>query len=326
MVKLYTPVELPSGKGDLVLSDRIMILGSCFADRIGCKLRDAGFDVCLNPFGTLYNPASVAAALERLESGEQFSRKDCIEMGAGAGLVCSFSHHTSFARADEEQFLANANRALEEASAFWKSCNRLIVTYGTAFVWTRDGKVVANCLKRLPAEFDHKMMDVGQCRAHMERVAEIAGGRKLMLTVSPIRHLAQGAHSNTLSKATLQLASDCLVREGKAEYFPSYEIILDELRDYRFYADDLTHPAPLALEYIWQQVEKHLFTPEAVEASTLCQALQKQLSHRPLHPETEAYKSFLEQTMLKISQICAKFPYLDLKNEQEQCRTQLNRL
>ena len=186
MVKLYTPVELPSGKGDLVLSDRIMILGSCFADRIGCKLRDAGFDVCLNPFGTLYNPASVAGALERLESGEQFSRKDCIEMGAGAGLVCSFSHHTSFARADEEQFLANANRALEEASAFWKSCNRLIVTYGTAFVWTRDGKVVANCLKRLPAEFDHKMMDVGQCRAHMERVAEIAGGRKLMLTVSPI--------------------------------------------------------------------------------------------------------------------------------------------
>ena len=283
MVKLYTPVELPSGKGDLVLSDRIMILGSCFADRIGCKLRDAGFDVCLNPFGTLYNPASVAAALERLESGEQFSRKDCIEMGAGAGLVCSFSHHTSFARADEEQFLANANRALEEASAFWKSCNRLIVTYGTAFVWTRDGKVVANCLKRLPAEFDHKMMDVGQCRAHMERVAEVAGGRKLMLTVSPIRHLAQGAHSNTLSKATLQLASDCLVREGKAEYFPSYEIILDELRDYRFYADDLVHPSDKAVEVIWERFLDCCTVPSEREVIRQNEKAARRMAHRPVH-------------------------------------------
>ena len=283
MVKLYTPVELPSGKGDLVLSDRIMILGSCFADRIGCKLRDAGFDVCLNPFGTLYNPASVAAALERLESGEQFSRKDCIEMGAGAGLVCSFSHHTSFARADEEQFLANANRALEEASAFWKSCNRLIVTYGTAFDWTRDGKVVANCRKRLPAEFDHKMMDVGQCRAHMERVAEIAGGRKLMLTVSPIRHLAQGAHSNTLSKATLQLASDCLVREGKAEYFPSYEIILDELRDYRFYADDLVHPSDKAVEVIWERFLDCCTAPSEREVIRQNEKAARRMAHRPVH-------------------------------------------
>ena len=314
MVKLYTPVELPSGKGDLVLSDRIMILGSCFADRIGCKLRDAGFDVCLNPFGTLYNPASVAAALERLESGEQFSRKDCIEMGAGAGLVCSFSHHTSFARADEEQFLANANRALEEASAFWKSCNRLIVTYGTAFVWTRDGKVVANCLKRLPAEFDHKMMDVGQCRAHMERVAEIAGGRKLMMTVSPIRHLAQGAHSNTLSKATLQLASDCLVREGKAEYFPSYEIILDELRDYRFYADDLVHPSPMAVELVRQYFAQNFFDKQTQEYVRDVEPLVKASQHRPIHPDSEAHQAFKCQINLKIDQLIEKYSNFGLSN------------
>ena len=204
-------------------------------------------------------------------------------MGAGAGLVCSFSHHTSFARADEEQFLANANLAMEEASAFWKSCNRLIVTYGTAFVWTRDGKVVANCLKRLPAEFDHKMMDVGQCRAHMERVAEIAGGRKLMLTVSPIRHLAQGAHSNTLSKATLQLASDCLVREGKAEYFPSYEIILDELRDYRFYADDLVHPSDKAVEVIWERFLDCCTAPSEREVIRQNEKAARRMAHRPVH-------------------------------------------
>lgn len=246
-MNLSTTVDTTGFGGRISLDDSIMILGSCFADNIGAKMQDAGFNVCINPFGTLYNPASVWTAVARLDSAASFTSSECLPMGAGAGLVCSFSHHTSFARPTEEEFLDNANARLEEAADFWRRCNKLVVTFGTAMVWRHDGEVVSNCLKRPAREFTHEMLDLAEimdCIACIESM-----GKDCIFTVSPIRHLSQGAHINTLSKSLLHIA----LSDSGVEYFPAYEILLDELRDYRFFAEDMCHPSPTAAQIIWER-------------------------------------------------------------------------
>lgn len=258
MIKLMTEIALAPGGVQFSLSDRILVLGSCFADEIGRKLQQSGFNVCVNPFGTLYNPLSVLSALKRLSQGTPFGAEDCVSMGAGAGKICSFSHHTSFARGTQEEFLENANAQLESACRFWRSCNRVIITLGTAFVWEHHSAgVVSNCLKRDAKEFRHYRLGLEECRRAIGEIAALAEAsaqapasaaaqRQLLFTVSPIRHLAQGAHENTLSKATLHMALEGM------EYFPAYELLNDQLRDYRFYADDLVHPAASAVNVIWE--------------------------------------------------------------------------
>lgn len=253
MVKLITPVLAGESPVQCSLKDRILVLGSCFADAIGARLTDAGFNVCVNPFGTLYNPSSIASALEILSTDTLFGPEDCVQMGAGSQRICSFRHHTSFSRSSEAEFLEYANSALMQAREFWRQCNKVIITFGTAFVWEHEkAGIVANCLKRNAAEFTHRMMDMQECRQCMEKISQLCAGRGIIFTVSPIRHLSLGAHSNTLSKATLHLAAEAALTSGTA-YFPAYEIVCDELRDYRFYAEDLVHPSKTAEDIVWER-------------------------------------------------------------------------
>lgn len=268
---MFTPVNIETLDVQIGLQDRIMVLGSCFADNVGARMAAAGFDVCVNPFGTLYNPASIYNAIARLESGQPFTEEECVDMGAGAGLVCSYSHHTSFARPSKAEFLENANGKLAVSSAFWHSCNKVIITYGTAFVWkakdllsasetnklntltnllpTQDSAlgVVSNCLKRPAAEFTRVLLGIDEAKALTDAISDSFPGKEFIFTVSPIRHLSDGAHANTLSKATLHLAT-----AGHC-YFPAFELLNDELRDYRFYAEDLVHPSPAAVGYVWEK-------------------------------------------------------------------------
>ena len=163
-MKLQTPVTLDPAPVSISYHDRIAVLGSCFADEIGERLAAAGFDLLCNPFGTLYNPVSIGNAVARLTAGVPFTADEVVEMGAGAGRYCSFWHHTSFARETPEAFLENANAVLEEAAAFWKDCNRVIVTLGTAWAFRFDatGETVANCLKRPGTEFTRYRLTVAQ--------------------------------------------------------------------------------------------------------------------------------------------------------------------
>ena len=253
-MKLFTEIEVPQTDFSIGLKDRVVLLGSCFSDSIGAHLRDAGFNVCANPFGTLYNPASIASAVGRLDSGKPFTEEDCVEMGAGAGLVCSYEHHTSFARKSAEEFLDNANAQLEEAVNFWRSSNKVIITLGTAYVWKAGGRVVSNCLKRPSAEFTRERLTVGQCADLLRGIMSRHPEKQFVLTVSPIRHLSGGAHDNTLSKSTLHLGiEEALSVCSNACYFPAYEILMDELRDYRFYDRDLVHPRDVAVDCIWEK-------------------------------------------------------------------------
>lgn len=279
-MKLFT--EIPCEKvAELALSDRICVLGSCFADEIGARMEAAGFDVLRNPFGTLYNPASIAAAVARLDNAEPFTPEDCLEMGAGAGRICSFSHHTSFARPTAEEFLAHANERLAKASARWCACKRVILTLGTAWVWRaleRPGQpVVANCLKRPAREFAHELLSVEACTELLRGIIESHPDKQFILTVSPIRHLGDGAHANTVSKSTLHLA----VQQLPVAYFPAYEIVMDELRDYRFYADDLVHPAPVAVQIVWERFLDACTLPSERERILAAERASRAAAHRP---------------------------------------------
>lgn len=256
-LKLQTPVETGRSKVGVSLNDKIVILGSCFADNMGQKMVDLGFDVCLNPFGTLYNPVSVCNSVARLTSGIPFSKDECVQMGAGAGLVCSFSHHTSFARRTEDEFLQVANASLKEASLRWKAASKVIITLGTAWIYEylRSGETVSNCLKIDAKEFSRRRLSVRETATLLMNMIARHPEKEFIFTVSPIRHFKDGAHGNQISKSTLLLALDEVLAKfpERCEYFPAYEIVLDELRDYRFYAADMIHPSDQAVDYLWSR-------------------------------------------------------------------------
>ena len=253
-MKLTTPVVFDCPHDVFSYEDAIVFLGSCFASSVGNGMKEAGFDVMVNPFGPLYNPLSISNAASRLQSGIPFTGDDCVPLGAGADKICSFSHHTSFARASAEAFLENANASLSEASEFWHKATVVVVTLGTSLCWQRidTGETVTNCLKRPASEFVRKALDTATTAVILKAIVARYPEKKFIFTVSPVRHFGDGAHANQLSKSVLLLASDEAVRSsgGRALYFPSYEIMMDELRDYRFYDPGMTHPTAQAADYI----------------------------------------------------------------------------
>lgn len=265
-LKLQTPVSAGRSKVEVSMQDKIFILGSCFADNIGERMMDLGFEACVNPFGTLYNPVSVCNSVSRLISAIPFTEDECVEMGAGAGLICSFSHHTSFARTTREEFLDNANHSLAAASKAWEEAAKVIITLGTAwcFEYMPSGEIVSNCLKIDSKLFSRRRLSVSETAVLLRNMVGKNPGKEFIFTVSPIRHLKDGAHGNQLSKSTLLLAIEdvCNAFPDRCEYFPAYEIVLDELRDYRFYAEDMVHPSAQAVSYLWNR-----FVDFAVPAS-----------------------------------------------------------
>ena len=262
-MKLQTPVADAPCKVGISYKDRIMMLGSCFTDNIGRQLADFGFEVCVNPFGTLYNPASILAAVRRLISGEHFTEEDCVEIGAGDRRICSFSHHTSHARCTHEEFISDANHDLDEAASFFRTCSKVIITLGTSWCYRHIEKdlIVSNCLKHPAAEYIREFLPAEDTAAILQEIMTLCNQeegmtpKEFIFTVSPIRHFKDGAHGNQISKASLLIGVDRAIRELegqslKADYFPAYEIMMDELRDYRFYAEDMCHPSQQAVNYI----------------------------------------------------------------------------
>ena len=269
MMKLQTPVADEPCKVGISYEDKIMMLGSCFTDNIGRQLVDYGFDVCVNPFGTLYNPVSILRSVERLISGTPFTAEDCVQIGAGDTRWCSFSHHTSFARASREEFLEHANMALKAAHEHFLSCSKVIITLGTSWCFRHkeSDAIVSNCLKHPASEFFRERVSAAEVTEALRRIVELccessAGvcPKQFIFTVSPIRHFKDGAHGNQISKSALLLGIDDLLAGLPADlsmnpfyfadYFPAYEIVMDELRDYRFYAEDMCHPTQQTVDYI----------------------------------------------------------------------------
>lgn len=280
MIKLQTPVPDLTCRLEIGYKNKIMLLGSCFSDNIGTILKNYGFNVLTNPFGALYNPLSIAQSILRIADCREFMRTECIPIGAGDQRICSHWHHTSFARNTEEEFLSNANDRLHEAHDFLKECDTVIITLGTSQVFDKKGITVNNCLKQPAKEFTRRRLDSTEILESLQKIireSNIGKEKRYIFTVSPVRHLADGAHNNQLHKAALLLGTDQILDMASqngitADYFPAYEIMMDELRDYRFYAEDLCHPSAQAVNYI---AERFLNWVLPAEEHTLLEAAIK---------------------------------------------------
>ncbi|WP_336527015.1 GSCFA domain-containing protein, partial [Bacteroides acidifaciens] len=241
-------------------------------------------------------------------------------------------HHGSFSASTPEKTLQNINDRLRQAFQTMQQLDWLMLTFGTAYVYEQKetGKVVANCHKLPENNFNRRLLladeIVDEYTSLIISLAARNPNLKILFTVSPIRHIRDGMHANQLSKSTLLLAIDRLQQlfPQHVFYFPSYEIVLDELRDYRFYADDMLHPSPLAVRYLWGRFSETFFSADTKQIMAEIEDIRRDLAHKPFHPGSEAYQRFLGQIVLKIERLIGKYPYLDFQKETELCHMRLN--
>ncbi|MEA4839824.1 MAG: GSCFA domain-containing protein [Bacteroidales bacterium] len=318
-MEFRTAIPVQISDFHLAHTDRMMILGSCFAENIGLLLRESGFRVSLNPFGVLYNPASVGTALHRLWQDQTFREEELVEHD---GFYHSFSHHSSFSGTDPKSTLEKINKAFNQAVVDLKDATCLIITFGTSWVYTLPStdQIVANCHKMPEENFLRRRLTVHEIEYFYIELLEMLFQKKpdlkVLFTVSPIRHLKDGVHENTLSKATLHLAIEDLCESfDHVFYFPAYELLMDDLRDYRFYAEDMVHPSAIAQRYIWDYFSDTCFTKSTKEIVHQVQQIRKAMEHKPFHPEDEAYKRFAKKNIAILELLAAKAPEIDLKEE-----------
>ena len=292
MPQLTTPIPVPKTPFRVDFSTGIVCLGSCFADEVGGRLQMADFHVEVNPYGPLYNPASVASALRRLVEDREVDESDLVQH---EGLWHSWHHHGRFSRPSAEECLAACNERIHQAHRALGEASLLIITFGSAWIFEREGQVVANCHKLPSAEFVRRRMSVEEVVALWKPLLETLQVYYPMLnilfTVSPIRHMADGAHGNQLSKSTLLLAIDQLITHSPKlktlSYFPAYEIVLDELRDYRFYDADMAHPSSLAVDVVWERFQRATMVAAVQQQAHFNAKQHRREQHIPLHPTAD---------------------------------------
>lgn len=311
-MKLYTSVDIAPSEKKIGYDDKILLLGSCFADNIGAKFGEHYFQTTVNPFGTLYNPASIRRSIDL-----SLSRNNKRYMLQHNGLWHSMMHHGTFSHPDKDMLIARCEESQTLLRTALRDATTIIVTFGTSWVYKMDGMVVANCHK-MPAErFNRYRMSASEIIDSWFPLLDQIPNKHWIFTVSPIRHIKDGLHANHLSKANLLQAIDVLIVRAKDlnptstySYFPSYEIMLDELRDYRFYAEDMVHPSQVAVDYIWQRfVDTYMTTDTQGEMRTLHQ-LWLDRHHTLLHPTSEEAMRFRQHIEKRTMALKAIYPWI----------------
>ena len=314
-MQLQTKLNIKPLNQTIVYGDGLLFLGSCFADEVGGICRGLGFDALVNPFGVLYNPASIAQSVERLGSGKPFTQEDVIAVGERQ--YCTFSHNTAFWQTDEAALLGMVNKGLKEACERFLNAKWLIISLGTSWVFRHKEthQVVSNCHKLPARQFDREFLYVEQSVDYLAKMLQAYPDKQFIFTVSPLRHLKDGLHENQLSKAALLLVVDKVCKQfGNAHYFPAYEILLDELRDYRFYKEDMVHPTEQAVRYIWERFVDFAIDPKEKPAMQAAAELRQMLQHRPLFPESEAFRKFETLREKRISDLKRNYPDICFEN------------
>jgi hypothetical protein len=315
-----TIVEIQKQEPGISYSNKIMMLGSCFTENIGKKLEEAKFQLLINPFGILYNPDSIYNSLSRIIEKKIVTRE---ELFAQEGSWKSYSHHSRFSELTPEKFLEKANTSLTEAFTFLRNTDFLFITFGTTWIYRlkKSGDVVSNCHKMPASLFNREKLEevdiVEKYSELIDKIIQLNPAIKIVFTVSPIRHWKDGAHENQLSKATLLLSVDRLKNKypDLVIYFPAYEIVLDELRDYRFYAADMQHPNEIAINYIWERFTHCFFSTETVAIKKDIEKIISAAKHRPFNPESAAFQQFVNQNIHYIDVIEHKYPNLNFDKE-----------
>ena len=309
-----TIIKIPPYPFSISYSDKILILGSCFAENIGRKLSETGFDVNVNPFGVLYNPMSIKSALSDMLNGKIFTEDDLF---SNEGLYHSFDRHGKFSATNPEHCLDNINKSLQDARFHSDNLDYLIITFGTAYVYQlkETGEVVSNCHKLPDKLFERKRLGVNEIVSEyiqlIKQIREKRPGLKILFTVSPIRHLKDGAHENQLSKSILLLAVELLQNAmPDVYYFPAYEIVMDELRDYRFYAEDMCHVSETTVSYIWEQFTAAFMSEDTKKLIRRREKVTKALHHIPFNQDSDSYKRFIQKTEEELERLKKEIPNL----------------
>ncbi|NND34549.1 MAG: GSCFA domain-containing protein [Saprospiraceae bacterium] len=320
----YTSLSIPKPIFQIAPSSRILTMGSCFAGHIGDFFISQKFQALVNPTGILFNPESIVQNLSTVLGKRSISEKEHLLVHSD-GLWHSLLHHGQFSHTNRDAVISKIDSAAREMHQFLVTADLLIITLGTAHIYRhlKTGEIAANCHKLPSVEFVKELLDINTiCKRFdtlLHDLKSFTPGLQVLLTVSPVRYIRDGLMENNQSKATLITVTHKLVKNHEnCHYFPAYEILIDELRDYRFYAKDLVHPSQQAIEYILDKFVQTYFNHPAQRQVHEIMALRQALNHRPLHPQSEAHGRFLEKMRTKIVLLKKEYPKLDFRDEEQQ--------
>lgn len=319
MQHFRTEVPVQESPAKFSYHTRMLFMGSCFTEHMGKRLWDYKFRINLNPFGIVFNPLSIHQHIQLLLKDGMYKPEDLFYH---QDLWHSFQHHSRFSGPDPILTAKRINDALIAAREDLLRSNWLVITLGSAWVYEHlaSGQVVANNHKLPDSEFKRYMLDADkiidtlgttilQLRKHNAKL-------QVLLSVSPVRHLKDGAMGNQLSKATLLVAAHKIAAQAEyVHYFPAYEIMMDDLRDYRFYEADMVHPSGVAIDYIWDKFQKAYVDRRVYPIMQQVEEIRLALSHRPFNNDTESHKNFLKRNLVKAMQLKAAYPEMDFERE-----------
>jgi len=299
--------------------DKIMLLGSCFSENIGDLMEEAKFNCLQNPHGILYNPLNIADSIQECINGKKYTETDLFYANEQWN---SFHHHSRFSDPDKEKCLSNINNKIETAHHFLKESKWLFITFGSAFIYRNNSeqKFVANCHKIPQKEFTKELVSVQQIVTVYEELIDslmtINPTVRLIFTVSPVRYIRDGVAENNLSKSILVQAIHQLVNERKtADYFPAYEIVMDELRDYRFFKTDMVHPNDQAIDYVFERFREFAIDDESLNIFSQIIEIKSAMSHRPFNENSDKHKAFRASYLEKTVNLKQRFAFLELTEE-----------
>lgn len=318
-MELRTTFDITPSANKITYNDPVIFIGSCFATAIGNKFENGHLPVMINPSGTVYNPVSVGITLDKILSEKNYIKKDLYNYN---GLWLSFDHYTDFSSDSQDKVLKSVNLKLVEARKFFATARFLFVTFGTARVyrWKQNGQIVSNCHKIPDSNFRHELLKVSDIISSWNKYLDILKSHypdiKVTFTVSPVRHWKDGAHGNQVSKSVLFLAIEELLKHpSKPAYFPAYELLMDDLRDYRYYDDDMLHPSSTAVDYIWKAFSECYFDVRTRELWKEVSGISKAVSHKIQSDSLEGIKRFAETILSRIDKILKNNPSINLKKE-----------
>jgi hypothetical protein len=319
-----TEINIEAVRNRINLKDKIFSIGSCFAVNTGRKLEEYKFDILVNPFGTLFNPVSVFRAIEMGMFAEPLDEASYLQT---QGVFLHFDLHSDISGLTRKELREKFEKKRQQAKRFLQDAGVVMITLGTAVVyeWKETGRIVANCHKVPGGEFRKRLLTVREIVEGFGSVHRLLSRHnpyiRFVVSVSPVRHIRDGFIINSQSKAILRLAVARMVAGFKnVSYFPSYEIMMDDLRDYRFYDRDMLHPSEEAIDYIWDKFRTAFLDDETLQFCKEWEKVKKDLAHRPYHPESKEHRQFLSKALKRLEQFQGT---VDIEEERRQLRTQL---
>ncbi len=317
-MNLQTKIPLKASESQIDYQSRLLLLGSCFAENMGHKLEYFKFPFLQNPFGILFHPLALENLIFRAVKGRTYLGNDVFFLDERWHCYDAHSHLSDISK---DALLQRLNDGLERTNQQMAKSTHILITLGTAWVYesVKTGTVVANCHKVPQKEFVKRVLSVSEIYESLERVAKMVHernkGAQIVFTVSPVRHLKDGFTENQRSKAHLIAAVHELLgvslSGSRGHYFPSYELMMDELRDYRFYGADMIHPNPLAIDYIWEKFKEVWISERVYSTMAEVDSVQKGLAHRPFNVDSERHRDFLKSLDDKIAYLKEEYPFMN---------------